>query len=265
MTNISEFKNDYLCNDNYNIDLLNSFLDIIEKNQNQNEEENNNLENDICLNFNTIYTNFSNIIKLDIDGYEYNIISMNDFIIEVFNISNEEKNKNNDVIYFIKSEIENLSFIFYEQNENDNINNIDENNIKLLFNKVLKKILIKDSEEPIKSYKKIGIPSFSYNKKTKNENNENNESNENNGLNIIEYNMLECNESFDFCIENIPNYNTKFSFPLNENFLENNEIKIIKNNFVVAILNSDLVLDYHLPSMNIYYINKEIWIKTNKN
>ena len=77
--------------------------------------------------------------------------------------------------------------------------------------------------------------------------------------------MLECNESFDFCIENIPNYNTKFSFPLNENYLENNEIKIIKNNFVVAILNSDLVLDYHLPSMNIYYINKEIWIKTNKN
>ena len=256
LTNISDFKNDYLCNDNYNMELLNSFLDIMEKNQN--EEENNNGANNICLDFNNICTNFSNIIKVDINGYEYNVISMNDFIIEEFSISNEDnKNNNNEFIYFTKSEIENISFIFYEQNEN--INNTDENYMKILFNKILKKILIKDNEEPIKSYKKIGIPSFCYQEKAKNEKSEKSE----NKLKIIEYDMLECNESFDFCIENIPNYNTKFSFPLNENSFEKQEIKIIKNNFVVAVLNSDLVLDYHLPSMNIYYINKDFWIKTN--
>ena len=180
---------------------------------------------------------------------------MNDFIIEVFSISSDN---DKEVIYFTKSEIENISFIFYEQNdENENSNN--ENYIKLLFNKVLKKILLKDSEEPIKSYKKLCIPSFSYKKKINEENGGDDK------LNIIKCDILDCNESFDFCIENIRNYNTKFSFPFDiKNIVESNEIKIIKNNFVVAILNPDLVLDYHLPSMNIYYINRENWIKVQK-
>ena len=48
---------------------------------------------------------------------------------------------------------------------------------------------------------------------------------------------------------------------LNKNGDENSDIKIIKNNFVLAVLNPDLVLDYHLPSMNIFYIDKSIWKK----
>ena len=246
LTNVSNFKDDYLNNDNDNIDLLNNFLKIL------NNETN---ENNICLNFNNICTNFSNIIKIELDGYEYNIISMNDFIIEVFCISTDN---DKEVIYFTKSEIENISFIFYEQNDENQDSN-DENYIKLLFNKVLKKILIKDSEEPIKSYKKLCIPSFSYQKKV------NEEKNDDDKLNIIKCDILDCNESFDFCIENIRNYRTKFSFPFDiKNIVESNEIKIIKNNFIVAILNPDLVLDYHLPSMNIYYINRENWIKVQK-
>ena len=254
LTNVSDFKNDYLYNDNYNVDYLNSFVDILEKNEN---DKDCNLENNICLNFNNICSNFNNILKIDIDGYEYNLISMNDYIIEVFKISNENKE---EAIYFTKSEIENISFIFYEQNENESENNVDENSIKLLFNKVLNKILVKDSEEPIKSYKKIAIPSFSYEKKITNEQNKNADDK----LKIIENDILDYNESFDFCIEKISNYNTKFSFPICEKGIDNNEIKIIKNNFVVAVLNPDLVLDYHLPSMNIYFIDKKFWLKTNK-
>ena len=253
LTNISDFKKDYSCNDNYNEDLLNRFSNIMEELQNDNVNENNNFDNNICLNFNNISTNFSNIIKIDLDGYEYNIISMNDFIIEVFNISDNENN--NEVIYFTKSENENISFIFYEENEE---NKNDENYIKLLFNKILKKILIKDSEEPTNSYKKICIPSFSYQKNIVEE------KNEDNSLDIIKYKLLDCNESFDFCIENIPNYHTKFSFPFGEYIFNDKEIKIIKNNFAVAVLNPDLVLDYHLPSMNIFFINKEYWIKSNR-
>ena len=246
LSNVSNFRDDYLNNDNDNVELLNNFLKIL-----NNETD----ENNICLNFNNICTNFSNIIKIELDGYEYNIISMNDFIIEVFSISTDN---DKDVIYFTKSEIENISFIFYEQND-ENKNSNDENYIKLLFNKVLKKILLKDSEEPIKSYKKICIPSFSYQKKVNEENGDDDK------LNIIKCDILDCNESFDFCIENICNYSTKFSFPFDiKNIVESNEIKIIKNNFVVAILNPDLVLDYHLPSMNIYYINRENWIKVQK-
>ena len=254
LTNISDFKNDYLTNDNCNTDLLNDFLDIIEKKLNNNE--NNNGNNNICLNFNSIYTNFSNIIKIELSEYEYNIISMNDYIIEVFHMNNDN---DKEVIYFTKSEIENISFIFYEQNdENDKNNKVDENYIKLLFNKVLKKILKKDSEEPIKSYKKLAIPSFCYQKKIIEDKNEGDK------LKIIDYELLDCNESFDFCIENIPNYNTKFSFPLDKSIIDNDEIKVIKNSFVIAVLNPDLILDYHLPSMNIYYIDKEYWVKVNK-
>ena len=141
-TNITDFKKDYTENDKFNIELLNSFLEIIEKNKNENDRE-----NYLCLNFCNIYTNFSNIIKIEIDGYEYNVISMNDFIIEVFeinefensdefdenkintfniydnnndvnfNYNENESKKEKEVVYFIKSESDNISFIFYETKE----------------------------------------------------------------------------------------------------------------------------------------------------
>ena len=289
-TNKNDFKQDYTENEKYNIELLNTFLEIIEKNNNVNDKE-----NFLCLNFCNIFTNFSNIIKIEIDGYEYNIISMNDFIIEVFNINVDENNdefdeeninnfniydnnigntyeendfnkekvkdKDKEVLYFTKSESENISFIFYELKAD--YNEKDEKYIRLLFNKVLKKILIKDSEEPIKSYKRICIPSFSYKKRYIKDGDKNiNEKDD--ILNIIEYNILDCNESFDFCIENILCDDIKFSFPLNKNINDKEEIKIIKNDFLISVINNDLILDYHLPSMNCYYINKDNWIKVKK-
>ena len=288
-TNSQDFKNDYCNDDNYNIELLYLFLEIIEKHKNENNEK-----DFLYLNFNNIYTNFSNIIKIEIDGYEYNIISMNDYIIEVFNIDNNQdededmnnfnnfniyensnnndyimNNQNNDkietdkeMLYFTKSEDENISFIFYEIKENNNKKNNDINYIKLLFNKILKKILIKDSEQPIKSYKKICIPSFTY--KKRNNDKENKLENENDKLQLMKCDIWDFQESFDFCIENLSCKDIKYSFPLNKNINDDNEIKIIKNNFVVAVLNPDLILDYHLPSMNIYYISKDKWIKSKK-
>ena len=283
-TNSNDFKKDYCSNDNYNMELLYTFLEIIEKNKNQNEKE-----SILFLNFNNIFTNFNNIIKIEIDNYEYNIISMKDYIIEVFKINDDTNNndefdegninnfniyENNDnniniyqnnpnesqkekeLLYFTKSENENISFIFYEIKENNN-NIINDNYVKFLFNKVLKKILVKDSQEPIKSYKKICIPSFSYKKR-------NTDNNPNDKLKLIECDILDCNETFDFCIEKLSFNDIKFSFPLNNNVEDNDEIKIIKNNFVVAVINNDLILDYHLPSMNIFYINKDAWIKIKK-
>jgi hypothetical protein len=292
-TNSTDFKRDYCNNDNYNIELLYKFLQTIEKIKN-----NNDTKDILHLNYCNIYTNFSNIIKIELDGYEYNVISMKDYIIEVFSIDNNEEEENEDminynnfniydnnndindfhilnnqdnketkkdkekeVLYFTKSEDENLSFIFYELKDN-NINN-DDNFIKSLFNKILKKILIKDSEEPTKSYKKICLPSFSY--KKRNTDNENKIENEDGRLKLIKHDILDLHESFDFCIENI-NYNDiKYSFPLNTNINDNDEIIVIKNNFVIALLNPDLILDHHLPSMNIYYITKDKWIKVKNN
>ncbi len=148
------------------------------------------------------------------------------------------------------------------QKEIENENNNDENYIKLLFNKVLKKILVKDNEEPITSYSKICIPSFSY--KKLNTEKENFEENMNDKLKIIDYELLSYFEEINFCTENLPNNEIKFSFPLSKNIENYDNIKIIKNNFVIAIINPDLVLDYHLPAMNIFYISKNYWVKKNK-
>ena len=138
---------------------------------------------------------------------------------------------------------------------------MNQDDIKLLFNKVLKTIIIKDSREPIKSYKKICLPSFSY--KKRNDEYENKNDNKN-ILNLIEYDILDYSESFDFCIENLSNNNIKFSFSLDKNLYENDEVAIIKNNFIVAVINNDLILDHQIPSMSIYYIKKENWVKFKK-
>jgi len=273
-----DFKNDF-CKDNcFNKDFLNSFIESIEKNKNKEDDL-------LCLNYYNIFTNFSNIIKIEIDGYEYNIISMNNYLIEAFNIDNDsdedmdenyknfniyDNNENikdekdnvykNEMLYFIKSEKDDISFIFYELPDNKEA--IEQKDIESLFNKVLKKILVKDNEEPIKSYKKICIPSFSY--KKINSEKENFEDNMNDKLKIIECDLISYFEEINFCTENLSNNEIKFSFPLSRNIDNYDDIKIIKNNFVMAIINPDLVLDYHLPAMNIFYISKNNWVKINK-
>ena len=128
-----------------------------------------------------------------------------------------------------------------------------------MFNKILKKILIKDNEEPIKSYKNICVPSFHY--KKRNSEKENLEDKMDNKLKLINYHLLDYIDEIEFCIENLSNNEIKFSFPFAKKLEGNEDVKIIKNNFVIAVINTDLILDYHLPATNIYYINKEHWIK----
>ena len=216
---------------------------------------------------------------------------MKDYVIEAFNIANETEesindnntnfniydnneniniyknseekgnnNNNNEILYFIKSEKEGISFIFYELS--DKKEKLKQKDIESLFNKVLKKILVKDNEEPIKSFNKICIPSFSY-KKMKNKN-EIFEDKRNDNLKIIDYQLLYYSDEINFCLENLINNDIKFCFPLSKNVENFEDIKIIKNDFIIAMINPDLVLDYHLPAMNIFYINKSHWIKINQ-
>ena len=280
VSNPKDFKNDFFKNDDFNKELLPSFMEIIDKNNNEDDDL-------LCLNNYNVFTNFKSIIKTEINGYEYNIISLNNYLIEAFNINdiddedtienysnfniydndeNARKNNNdnkevkqNNILYFLKSEHDNISFIFYEINEDNK--DFSQNEIDSLFNKVLKKILIKDNEEPIKSYNKICIPSFQY--KKRNNEKENIEDKNNENLKLIEYELLDYNEEINFCIENLTNNEIKFSFPSFKKIEDNKDFKIIKNDFIIAVINPDLVLDYHLPAMNIFYINKEHWIKIN--
>ena len=158
----------------------------------------------------------------------------------------------NNYLYFFKSENESISFILYEldlMNERE-IKNYNYKND--LFNKILKRILTKDNEEPTKYLKKIAVPSFRYHPNFEIENENKRQ------YNICDYDILDGDDWFDFCIENNSNANL-FSFP--ENKIINEDIKIIENNFIIAIINPDLTVDYHIPALNIYYINKNCWIK----
>ena len=274
-TNSKDFKNDYSNDDKFNIEFLYQFLESIEKNRNKNADL-------LCLNFFKIFINFNNIIKTEIDEFEYNIISSNDCLIEVFNVNNNNfdddinnnysnfniynNNENNnikkcydDVLYFIKSVKENISFIFYEIKEDKQ--NINKEEINSLFNKIFKKILIKDNEEPIKSYKNICVPSFLY--KKRNIEKENLEEKLDRKIKLIEYELLYYSDEIEFCLENLPNNEIKFSFPFSKKLEDNEDVKIIKNNFIIAVINAELILDYHIPAMNIYYIDKENWIRIN--
>ena len=202
-----------------------------------------------------ISTNFSSIIKRKMNGYEYNIISINEFNIETFRLNNEINNEDyNKFIYFFKSQNKSISFLIYELdlNEEKNINDI--NYKKNMFYKILKRILTKDNDEPVKIYKKIGIPSFKCYIGVEKEN-------DINVNKIADYDILDGNDWFNFCIEN-NNEDNLFSFPeQNINNEDNNDIKIINNSFIIAIINPELTVDYQIPALNIYYINKNCWNK----
>ena len=185
-------------------------------------------------------------------NFQYKIFDPNCNI----NVINNYINKND-----IGNDLEDEEFELEDDKDEKDNKDLNQNEIDSLFNKVLKKILIKDNEEPIKSYNKICIPSFQY--KKRNNEKENIEDKKNENLKLIEYELLDYNEEINFCIENLTNNEIKFSFPSFKKIEDNKDFKIIKNDFIIAVINPDLVLDYHLPAMNIFYINKEHWIKIN--
>ena len=189
------------------------------------------------------------------NGYEYNIISINEFNIETFRLNNEKNNDDfNKFIYFFKSQNKSISFLIYELDINEENNMSDINQNKKIFCKLLKRILTKDNDEPVKLYPKIAIPSFKYYTGVEKEK-------EITMKKIADYDLLDGNDWFNFCIENNSEENL-FSFPEENINIENNDnIKIINNSFIIAIINPELTVDYQIPALNIYYINKNCWIK----
>ena len=110
--------------------------------------------------------------------------------------------------------------------------------------------MTKDNDEPIKLYQKIGIPSFKYYIGMEKYNLPENK--------IADYEILDGNDWFNFCIEN---NSQELIFSFSEDNIINEDIKIINNNFFIAIINPELTVDYQIPALNIYYINKNCWIK----
>jgi hypothetical protein len=70
-------------------------------------------------------------------------------------------------------------------------------------------------------------------------------------------------ENLEFCIEkNINNNNENKTSIINfeENYDENKDI-IIKNDFLIAFINSDLLCDFNISTTSAFIVKKSFWIK----
>ena len=216
-----------------------------------------NTNNLIGANLMKIETNFETIIQTSLFNYKYLLITHNN--IEVF--TNKEINQN---FYVLHSTNENLNFLIYEFDESQknpkisDLLNFSENSPKINVFEEVKLIYNKINQQPEKIMKKIYLPCFSINK--------NNFYVKPFSLNDFEFtneegvqkiNNLNQIEQFNFGIENnLLNEKIKFE----QNIDEQTDI-IIKNNFLITLINSDLLCDFQIPTISAFIVTKNDWIK----
>ena len=204
-----------------------------------------------------VESSFETIIQTNYDGYKYNIISNEN--IEVFSYKKNENDDNFEYFYFLRTLNENLAFIIYELKENSNINdlinmNSEQDNIYDEFQRVYMKM----NNQPLKSMKRILIPSF----KIENNNTYNKPSFLNaiqlsNDEDTYQITHLHQIEKFEFSIDK--NNKDKSQLLFNDINIENDII--IKNNFLIVLINSDLLCDLQIPTISAFIVQKEKWEK----
>ena len=198
-----------------------------------------------------IECSFENIIQTKINGYFYNIIYSEN--IEIFTYDRNE----NEYFYFIRSTNDNLAFIIYELNEYSSLNNLinmnsEQDNIYDEFQRIYKNMNNQNS----KSMKRIFIPSFKIEKS--------NFHKKPSFLNAIQLSNNEDNyqitylnqvEKFNFSIEKSKTGKNKLLF---DNLNDNSDI-IIKNKFLMVIINTDLLCDLQIPTVSSFVVEKNLW------
>ena len=205
-----------------------------------------------------IDVSFETIIKTSFNGYSYNIIINSD--IEVF--SYKENIESTELFYLVHSTNDNISFIIHEFQNNKTFENLlesnplENNNIFDIFQNIYSKI----NQQPQKIMSKIYLPSFKINNsiiynhplflkgiKLYNENEK---------YYIESFNQI---EDFIFGIENSKNNltNSKIEF---DNINEEKDI-IVKNEFLIALINPDLLDDLQLPTISAFVVKKDFWEK----
>ena len=211
-----------------------------------------------------INNSFKNIIKIKYKGYMYNIL-FNDQINE-FSIKD---NNNEDMkFYLIKSSDQNISIILYEFKKGETLDDIK----KLLFNsknenqeknisEVFKDIFSQVTQKPTKTNKNIYIPSFKIFSKNITfrpsvfsdvilENEKINKNYKINCLNYIEELTFGEDESF-LIKQNVMD----FDEDLGENI-------IIENDFIISIVDNDLIYELQIPTISAFLVQKCQWIQS---
>ena len=193
---------------------------------------------------------FENIIKTELNGYEYNIIINN---IEVCELKEKEQK-----YYLLHTTNENISFLIYEFKEGEvgAFNKVlNEDNEEVNITEAFKKIYNKIDQESSVKKKKIYLPSFNI------ERSEvfNNPSLFNKlrlckGNNDYDVNLLNIVEKVNFGYNGSNEGRITFSNDIEESI-------IISNDFFISVINSDLLLDAQIPTVSAYIVTKDNWIK----
>ena len=214
-----------------------------------------------------INNSFKNIIKRKYNGFIYNIL-FNDQI-NAFSIKD---NNNNDMQFFlIKSSEQNTSIIIYEFKKNESLediikllysgnNNNNEDNEKNI-SEVFKELFSKVTKKPAKINQNIYIPSFkiflnrlayrpSIFSKISIKNNENFKNYKINCLNSLEQLTFGIDEPYNI---------QQNTIDLDDNFGEN---IIIQNDFIISIVDNDLIFELQIPTVSSFLIKKDYWIKS---
>ena len=208
-----------------------------------------------------INNSFQNIIKRKYNGYIYNILfydQINEFIIK--------DNNNKDMkFYLIKSGEQNTSIIIYEFKKNETLKDIqkilfknedDEKNISEVF----KELYLKVTKKPEKTNKNIYIPSFKifanqmvYRPSVFSDVILENEENEN-----LKINCLDIVEELTF--------GTDEPFKVQQNVMDLDEdfgdSIIIKNDFIISMVDNDLIFELQIPTISTFLVEKSSWIKS---
>ena len=218
-----------------------------------------------------INNSFKNIIKRKYNGYIYNILfndQISEFIIK--------DNNNNDMkFYLIKSCEQNTSIIIYELKKNETLEDIikmlinkDEKNHEKNISEVFNNLFAKVTQKPNKINKNIYIPSFkillsqiafrpSVFSDVMLENDQNKY--KINCLNFIEELTFGVDEPF-ILQQNLIDLD---NFGLNNDILDNFEGNIIiDNDFIMNVVDNDLIFELQIPTVSTFIVKRKYWIKS---
>jgi hypothetical protein len=211
-----------------------------------------------------INSSFKNIIKRKYKGYIYNIL----FDDQINEFSIKDSNNNDMQFYLIKTNEQNTSIIIYEFKKNENLEKIiklisdkDNKNKEMNISEVFRDLFAKVTKKPSKVNKNICIPSF---KITLNqiafrpsvfsdiivENDEIDKNYKINCLNIIEEMTFGVDEPF-IVQQNVVD--------LDDNFGEN---IFIENDFILSVVDNDLIFELQIPTISTFLVKKSYWIKS---
>ena len=218
-----------------------------------------------------INNSFKNIIKRKYNGYIYNIL-FNDQISE-FTI--KDKNNNDMKFYLIKSCEQNTSIIIYELKKNETLEDIikmlinkDEKNHEKNISEVFNNLFAKVTQKPNKINKNIYIPSFkillsqiafrpSVFSDVMLENDQNKY--KINCLNFIEELTFGVDEPF-ILQQNLIDLD---NFGLHNDILDNFEGNIIiDNDFIINVVDNDLIFELQIPTVSTFIVKRKYWIKS---